>query len=163
MSEEKKSRFIKVVKFLFPPKNEKENIFQYIIRQFYLCDTSGRPSLTVTILVYVMALVGIVTGVILNNSMFVTQMIAADGAVSINLFGIPDAFIYFVIGLSVVITGWYRQKQNKVGSDEPGEVIPSGIINTIKEFITSKIASMTGGASTAAASTQETDNKNGVQ
>ena len=45
----------------FPKKDKDENFFQYLARQTLLSDSSGKPSWTLTILAFVMSLVGVVT------------------------------------------------------------------------------------------------------
>ena len=41
---------------LFPRKGVNENVIQYILRQFYVSDDSGAPSLTVTIMAFISTL-----------------------------------------------------------------------------------------------------------
>jgi len=124
-SKKKESNFMKVIKFLFPKKSKYENIFQYIIRQFYIPDSRGYPSLTVTILVFVMILTAIVAHTEIVNAQFITMIKGVKAPV-----GFSDTFIYWMIGLSVVITGWYRQRQNKANGN--GE---DGILEQVKNYI----------------------------
>lgn len=137
MTRKSKEQAKSVLGFLFPKKNDKENIFQYLLRQLYVSDSAGRPSLTVTILMFVMSIVGVVTFVEIKNA--ITMVKYFDGAgkiIKIAPHGFSDLFMYLVIGLSIVITGWYRQRQNKVFSNEPGEVLPSETaIEKAKTFI----------------------------
>jgi hypothetical protein len=55
-----KESLIKFKDFIITPPNPKENIFQYIMRYFLLTDSRGNPSWTITILAYVLVLVGFV-------------------------------------------------------------------------------------------------------
>ena len=142
-----KNFFIKTADFitkifftLFPHKNPLESVFQYIIRMFYLSDASGRPSLTSTVLFYVMILVGIVTFIECSIALTPTFIYANGMLVKAYLTGFSVSFLSLIISLSVVITAFYRQRQNKIGSEEPGElpeVEPKGMIEQAKAYIDS--------------------------
>lgn len=117
----------KVISFLFPPKNPAENILQYFMRQLLVADAKGNPSFTTTILAYVMILVGIVTYVEMKNA----QILVAGKPV-----GFTDTFLYLIIGLSIVITGWYRQRQKKQeGVDGQPSEPDAGTLSTIKTYV----------------------------
>lgn len=116
----------RMVKFLFPKKNEDENIFQYIVRQFYFTDSRGYPSLTVTILFFVMGIVLAVT-IIECKLALLTQK------------GFSVSFLSLVISLAVVITTFYRQRQKGIKETPDQELIvdSSGTIDKIKGYIES--------------------------
>jgi len=135
-----KDKLVKVLLLFFPKKNPNENIFQYVLRQLWLCDSRGNPSITVTILVYVMALVGAVSYVACYNAMqLVTFYDAAGKVIKTAPQGFADTFLVLVMGMTIVITGWYRQRQNKGGlkSDSVGTIPtgPAAIISKAKEII----------------------------
>lgn len=137
-----KDKIVKALLLFFPKKNPNENIFQYILRQFWLCDSRGNPSITVTILVYVMALVGAVSYVACKNAMQVITVYDAAGKIVKTIpQGFNDTFLVLVMGLTIVITGWYRQRQNKSGIESP--TIPTGpgaIIAKAKEIISNVVS-----------------------
>ena len=130
-------RWKRIIQFLFPVKNEKENIIQYIFRQFYICDSSGQPSLTVSVLFYVMILVAIITFVEVQNAkVWITQTLD-DKTVLSKPLGFSDHFLYLAVILSGVVTTYYRSRQNKIGSLEAGE--RSGLISVVIEKIKNKL------------------------
>ena len=102
---------------LFPTKNAQENVFQYILRQFLLSDSFGRPSWTVTILVYTMALVGAVSYVQFKVALSAVSTIDATGTHITMLKGFSSEYMYLVIGLSIIITAFY-QKRSKPEKEE---------------------------------------------
>ena len=131
---ENESMLVRIVKFLFPKKSVKENILQYIVRQFLMPDSSGRPSLTVTILVFVMAIVAVVCFVEIQLAQTIVTKVSKLGEKTTAPLGFSDNFLYLVIGLSIVITGWYRSRQNKINSNEPGET-PAGVLGAVKQYV----------------------------
>ncbi len=138
-------KIIKILRWLFPPKNKNENVFQYIIRQFWLCDSRGNPSITVTILVYVLVLVGSVAWIESMNAikMKTTEIVKASGEIIKTAMptGFSDTFLVLVIGLTVVITAWYRQRQKISGVEKQsgcGEV-EEGLLDKVKSHVTSLI------------------------
>ena len=130
----KQGKFMKFLKNMFPKKTVYENIFQYIIRQFLMPDSSGRPSLTVTILVFVMAIVAVVCFVEIQLAQTIVTKVSKLGEKTTAPLGFSDNFLYLVIGLSIVITGWYRSRQNKINSNEPGKT-PAGVLGAVKQYI----------------------------
>jgi hypothetical protein len=138
-----KQLFIKIGKglksffgFLLPPKTPQENILQYILRQFLISDSSGNPSITVTILIYVMVLIGVVAGVEVRNAMTMVNFYDMAGHIARTApNGFSQPFLYLIISLSIVITSWYRIKQHfgrtpsqvESGDAGGGVVSPSGI------------------------------------
>jgi hypothetical protein len=141
-----KSKWRRAMRFLFPPKKPTENIFQYIVRQCFLCDSTGRPSITVTILIYTMLLFGAVVGVACTNALVMKTITDAAKIVSVEPTGFSDTFLVMMMGLTVILTGVYRQRQKKTGADEPGEK-EGGITSTIKQFIANKIGNLSWGSS----------------
>jgi hypothetical protein len=129
--------FVKFLHFLLPPKSDKENIFQYIIRQLLIPDSHGVPSFTVTMTVFVMVIIGFVVASEFQNSFKIVRIYSVDKKIiQESVKGFSAEFIYFMISLSAVIMYWYRQRSNKVGSDEKGEVAPSsGLIETVKTYV----------------------------
>lgn len=121
--------FKRFVKFLLPPKKSTENILQYIFRQFLLTDSTGHPSITVSILLFVMILVAWVT---------YTEVEMAKTIVNQTPVGFSENFMYLIISLSVVITGFYRARQNKHGSSEEGEARP-GFVENVIEIVKGKM------------------------
>lgn len=121
----------------FPKKGVNENVIQYIIRQFYLTDSKGVPSLTVSILFFVMAIVAIVTFVECQIALSCVYVYSAGVLVGKHLAGFSITFLSLIISLSVVITTFYRQRQNKVGSDEKGEVLSKKMVDQAKSYIDS--------------------------
>ena len=135
--EKEVGRFKRFIRFLFPKKTEHENILQYLIRQLFIPDASGKPSITVTILFYVMLVVGIVTFVETKNAQVITKQTQDNITIS-QPTGYSENFLYLIIGLSVVITSFYRGRQNKVGSSEEGEKT-LGLIDAAKEYISNVV------------------------
>lgn len=121
----------------FPKKGVNENVIQYIIRQFYLTDSKGVPSLTVSILFFVMILVAVVAFVECQIALSWVYVYSAGVLVGKHLAGFSITFLSLVISLAVVITTYYRQRQNKVGSDEQGEVLSKGMEDQAKSYIDS--------------------------
>jgi len=121
----------------FPRKGTNENVVQYILRQFYLTDSKGTPSLTITILFFVMVLVAIVTFVECQVALSWVYVYSAGALIGKHLAGFSVTFLSLIISLSVVITTFYRQRQNKVGSDEKGEVLSKGMVDQAKSYIDS--------------------------
>ncbi len=138
-----KDRLKRIALWFFPPKAPTENLIQYLFRQLYFPDSRGRPSITVTILIYVLALVGCVAFVECHNAMIIaiTKITDAAGKTTITTapYGFSVTFLTMVIGLTALITGWYRQRQSKAG--EPGENgdINDFIFSKVKEYVTSLI------------------------
>jgi hypothetical protein len=125
----KPSKFKRFMRYCFPPKNTQENIFQYILRQFYLTDSKGNPSLTSTLVAYVMILVGIVSLVEIKNAQLHDK---------VN--GFSDMFMYLIIILSALLTREYRNRQKTITetSDQVTEQVP-GFIEKIVDIIKSKV------------------------
>ena len=123
------SKFKRFMRYCFPPKNLQENIFQYILRQFYLTDSKGNPSLTSTLVAYVMILVGIVSLVEIKNAQLHDK---------VN--GFSDMFMYLIIILSALLTREYRNRQKTITetSDQVTEQVP-GFIEKIVDIIKSKV------------------------
>jgi len=125
---------------IFPRKGKNENVIQYILRQFYISDSRGNPSLTVTILVFVMAIVAAVTFVECRMALMMTYVYDAAGRViGSHPTGFSITFLSLVISMSAILTYFYRQRQNKVGSDESGEVYHKGTVDQIKNYIDSVV------------------------
>lgn len=121
---------------LMPEKTAHENIIQYIFRQFYFPDSAGHPSLTVTILIYTMIIIGAVTVTEVINAVKIDKVLDAAGRVTKEtVHGFSDLFLILVTGLSVVVTGWYRQRQNKLGSAEQGEVVTDTIAKHATDYV----------------------------
>lgn len=137
----------------FPRKGANENVVQYILRQFYLTDSKGTPSLTVTILFFVMVLVVIVTFVECQVALSWVYVYSAGVLIGKHLAGFSVTFLSLIISLSVVITTFYRQRQNKVGSDEKGEVLSKGMVDQTKSYIDSVLGSGKPGPPTPPAGT----------
>ena len=110
-----------------------------------MTDSYGKPSLTVTILIYTMILFGVVVGVASTNALVIKTFTSADKIVSAEPTGFSDTFLVMMMGLTVILTGFYRQRQNKKGSDEPEERNGGGIVDTIKQFVANKISTISYG------------------
>ena len=95
---------------IFPPKKMTENFVQYIIRQTYLSDTSGRPSLTVTILLFVMGIVAYAAGTEFALALSKVTTIKPDGTTITAMKGFSSEFMYLLIALSVVITKYFNDR-----------------------------------------------------
>lgn len=119
---------------LFPRKKANENVVQYIIRQFYVPDSKGTPSLTVTILFFVMVLVSIVTFVECQIALSWVYSYAAGVLVNKQLTGFSVSFLSLIISLSVVITAFYRQRQRGI-PEVPDQVLDVGIVGKAKTLI----------------------------
>lgn len=105
---------------LFPKKGPKENIFQYILRQFLLSDSYGKPSWTITILVYTLGLVAFVA-FIESKVALTTQTIYdvnSGKVISQGAKGFSSEFLYLVIGLSVIITAFFQSRSVKQAKEE---------------------------------------------
>ena len=117
--------------FIFPKKSPYENILQYIIRQLYIPDSNGKPSLTVTILIYTMILILLVTYVEIKNALVITIIKDNTGNIIQQPTGFSALYLTLIISLSVIITTFYRQRQNKFGSSEEGEKLDTTLIQQI--------------------------------
>jgi len=137
--------FMRLFKFLFPRKSENENVIQYILRQFYLSDSKGTPSLTVTILGFVMLIVGVVTIIEAKMALMPIQVLDATGKIVKTMpNGFSVSFLSLVISLSVVITAFYRQRQRGI-QETPDQVLDSGLVNKAKDYIKSVLGNGTSG------------------
>lgn len=121
-------------KKLFPAIKESENFLQYIFRQLFIPDSKGKPSITVTILFFVMLMVGVVAYTETQNAQVMITQQTEDKVLITKPLGYTDNFYYLVILLSGTITAFYRSRQNKVGSEEPGETKP-GLLDKIIDAI----------------------------
>lgn len=124
----------KFIHFILPKKTEQENIIQYFLRQLLVSDSYGNPSITTTILYFVMIIIGVVVWAEVKNSFQVVEVLDKEkGILTKGVKGFSSEFLYLVMSIAVVITYFYRSRQDKFGSEEPGEVIPgSGIVEGIK-------------------------------
>lgn len=100
---------------LFPRKTASENFIQYIVRQFYVADSNGKPSITTTILMFVMTLVAVIAGVEMTVALSHVKVTAANGTVTESLRGISSEFMYLLIALSVVITKFNNDRAARQG------------------------------------------------
>lgn len=107
----------------FPKKDRDENVCQYLARQVLLSDSSGKPSWTLTILAFVMGLVGIVTyfACKVAISKAITFDPATGAKVSESCKGFQPEFMYLIIGLSVVITFFFQQRAISKSKDKSVE------------------------------------------
>jgi len=129
-------KWLRIVKFILPIKNAKENLLQYIMRQFLIPDSSGNPSITSTILFFTMALIAAITLTEIKNSqVWISTVMDKTTTISKPL-GFSDHFLYLIILLSGTITAYYRSRQNKLNSNEAGEKssnLISAIIAQVKK------------------------------
>jgi hypothetical protein len=112
-----------------------------MLRQLYVADSNGKPSITVTILFYVMTLLAVVTYIESINALKTIEVTTGE-TVTVAPKGFSDAFMMMIIGLSIVVTTYYRQRQNKSGADAPAAEDAStgnGVIDVAKNYV-SKIA-----------------------
>ena len=157
VSGRKDNWFLRMVRWLIPSKSKSENAIQYLLRQLYLSDSRGLPSITVTILFFVMGIVAAVTGLEIEMAKRMVETTVTMGTTitkTIKPLGFSDNYLYLVIGLSIVITSWYRIRQKNSGESQcnspgivgpqqqgqlvpqPGTIIPPvGIIGAAKEYV----------------------------
>jgi hypothetical protein len=105
----------KVWRVFLPRKNGKENIFQYVLRQLVLSDSTGNPSWTVTILAFVMALVGVIAlyEIKIALSEVLTYHPQTGMIIGKRLQGFSSEFIYLLIVLSAVITTFFNSREKR--------------------------------------------------
>lgn len=133
-----KEFFKKVIKFIFAQNNEKESLFQFIIRQFLLPDSLGNPSITITISCIITALCIYV--VIISSHVAMTPVLKYDPAtgniISQSIQGFPDAFWYFMITIFAAISYLYKQRQeSKNTSVDTGDIDTNSILTKAIEII----------------------------
>jgi hypothetical protein len=122
---------------LFNKKSEKENILQWFVRQFFAVDSSGKPSVTITILFFVMTLIAIVTAIELKVAFSTIVTINSDGGREIQLKGISDNFYYLLGGLSMVVTYFFNDREKRVHGAAKSEETPTNLLeaqNPLENF-----------------------------
>lgn len=124
--------------FILVPPNPNESIFQFIIRQFLLPDSSGDPSITITISSIITALCIYVVAI--SGQIAMTPVIKYDPAtgnvISQSVQGFPDPFWYFMITIFAAVTYLYKQRQeSKNTSVDTGDVDTNSILTKAIEII----------------------------
>jgi len=135
IGDELESIWKRITKFVFgtilTKKSPHENIFQYIVRQFLLTDSSGKPSITTTMtwLTVIMCYFWFKFETALAFREITTT---SEGVVTKSVKGYND-YVYGILMLifSAVLAMYYKRSKQ---TEEPG----SGIIETAKTFIASK-------------------------
>lgn len=121
----KKEKTVEFIHHFFPEKKVTENFIQYMLRQIYFSDTSGRPSVTVTILLFVMFIVGIVAGIESTVALSQVKTVKPDGTTITMLKGFGSEFMYLMIALSVVITKYFNDRSERHMHYSPKDGAPS--------------------------------------
>jgi hypothetical protein len=133
-----KTMLKRIKDFILVPPNPNESIFQFIIRQFLLPDSSGNPSITITISCIITALCMYV--VIISGHIAAQPVLKYDPAtgnlISQSLQGFPDAFWYFMITIFAAISYLYKQRQeSKNSSVDTGDIDTNAILTKAIEII----------------------------
>ncbi len=100
-------------KFCLSTPNKKENIIQYVFRHFILTDSSGEPSYTVTILVYVMAIFGCVTYVEMKIATSEVKVVNTQtNEIITHLKGISPEFLFVLAPLVGLVVFFFKLRAN---------------------------------------------------
>ncbi len=107
----------KKIKVLFNKRQPQESIFNFLIRQFYFSDSNGKPSMHITILVFIMSMIGYM--VIIESRVALSQVITQDPEtkkILIGMKGFSSEFIYLMITLATIVTAFFssRSKRNAI-------------------------------------------------
>jgi len=108
-----KAAIIAAGKFCLNTPNKKENIIQYIFRHFILTDSSGTPSYTVTILIYVMAIFGYVTYIEMKIAVSEVKTINTQtNEIITHLKGISPEFLFILAPLVGLVVFFFKLRAN---------------------------------------------------
>lgn len=138
----------KVWRWIFPKRSYKENLIQYIIRQFLVCDSNGVPSVTTTVLYYSMIIVAIVVWVEVKLALSSVETLNPETHLIVKGFkGFSTEFLWLIFVLVTIITAYAQARSKRIGnghsngdgSSEGGSAEngsgASGIINTAIDVI----------------------------
>jgi len=110
--------FMQSVRFCFSKPNPQENIIQFIFRHFILTDSSGTPSYTVTILVYIMTLFGIVTMTEVKVSLSTVTTFDPQGNIlSSSLKGISSEYLFILAPLVGLIVFFFKSRGDRTAQN----------------------------------------------
>ena len=109
----------------------------YAIRQLMMPDSSGNPSLTVTILFFVMGIVGVVTYVETKIALTYKMISTGDGSTSMALHGYSELFYWLLISLAGVVITYFnsREKRRKAAEGEQEDSMMTNLMNKVKDKI----------------------------
>lgn len=117
---------------IFSPRRPGENILQWAIRQLYLVDSSGNPSITVTILFYVMGIVGVVIGVSIDVALSDVTIMDGEKVITQKR-GFSPEIIYLVAGLSVIINMFFKAREGLRKGQEGDDTFLDTVAEKAKE------------------------------
>lgn len=141
-----KRAIVKLWRSILPKLSDKENVIQYVIRQFLICDSSGNPSVTTTIIYVVMGLILYVA--FINSQVALNMETVIDPethkVVGQKMQGFSSEFMYLIISLSVVITGLYNARQKRINnsSDNTDNTSEGPSTEEPKEGVIDKISNV---------------------
>jgi preprotein translocase subunit YajC len=140
-----KESLIKFRDFIITPPNPKENIFQYIMRYFLLTDSKGNPSWTITILAYVLTLVGFVCYKEFQLAGMYNLTFQDGKLLTQTVIGFSSQFYYLIILLAGLIVFFFKSRgdnNRKKSEKENNEVqktddssLLSGVVEQVKNTI----------------------------
>lgn len=130
--------FKNFLRHAFPDKKLSENFAQYLFRQMYVPDSNGRPSITTSILMFVMILIGVVAATEITVALSRVTVTAPDGTVTTSLKGVGAEFMYLLIALSVVVTKFNNDRATRIakeGVDQRGDAGTAGAEGIIDKAV----------------------------
>ena len=135
--EDIKKSFIKFRNFVITPPNPKENIFQYLFRYFLLTDSKGNPSWTITILAYVMILVGFVCYKEFQIAGMYNLNFQDGKLIQQTIIGFSNQFYYLIILLAGLIVFFFKQRgdNNRKKIDKESESEKSNESSLVSEVV----------------------------
>lgn len=113
----------KILNFLFIRKADTENVWQYILRNLEVADSNGKPSWTLTILLFVMVICGAVVFFEIKIAQSDVTIKAPDGTITTQLRGFSDTFIWFISLLAGVITYFFQAREKRLNGNGNGGII----------------------------------------
>ena len=129
-----KSLLLRLRNFLLGQRCPKENLVQFMVRQFLVPDSEGNPSWTQTILAYTMTIVRVVAVVECELALKPVKTVLANGTIIEGVRGFSSEFMYLIIGLSVIITTFARMRsRDRLNAGTDAEAVdPTPIAPTDK-------------------------------
>jgi hypothetical protein len=133
-----KDTILKRIKdFILVPPAPGESLFQFIIRQFLLPDSSGNPSITITISSIITAMSMYVVAI--SSKIAMTPIKKYDPItgklIMVALQGYPAEFWYFLITMFTAVTYLYKQRQDAKSPIDSGDLDTNTILTKAVEII----------------------------
>jgi hypothetical protein len=133
-----KETILKRIKgFLLVPPNPNESLWQFIIRQFLLPDSTGNPSITITIAsiitaasMYVVAIASKIATTPLRKYDPTTGKLIME-----SLQGYPSEFWYFLITIFGAVMYVFKVRQENKSSVDTGDLDTNTVLTKAIEII----------------------------